>query len=186
MAVNCYHTDNYNKQTHKHRYVSFFSPQISSHAFILAPSSSALSKTICPHHLQTKLRHLTDWSPEKSVDFFLLFCFPASSFSGSPRGSSSTQCAENQVEKPQVWYTTLTLKDRRQPTYTHTDRGSWKTKGSYGDKPFPLFSNYQQFNSVLRLITSRPGMTFGNGWGGPIERCTLLLLLLLSVLRAAH
>lgn len=53
-----------------------------------------------------------------------------------------------------------------------------QTEGSYGDKPFPLFGNYLAFSSPLRLITTRPGMTFGNGWGGPHTRYMLLLLLL--------
>lgn len=85
-----------------------------------------------------------------------------------------------------------TSKDRYHAD-THTDtrararaEEAGKTKGSYGDKPFPLFSNYLAFSSPPRLITSRPGMTFGNGWRGPAPHCSLLLLLLLSALKAVH
>lgn len=105
----------------------------------------------------------TRWSPEEQG--FLFSCFIGVIIVGfTSRVQFPTTCRRSVKEAP----------GQNTRTHTHTERekervwGSWKTKGSYGDKLFPLFSNYPPFKSPPRLITSRSGMTFGNSWRGSV------------------
>ncbi len=179
-----HHNDKCSKRTNTAKSLLFI---FSSYASIHRSSSFSLSRKISASATGNKTQ-TSDQSPRISADFCFLFPFLSTSFRGHLTGP--VPCSTLTIRTRGLEFGDTSLEDTRGQmsthTRTHTDRGSRETKGSHGDKPFPLFSNYQPFSSALRLITSRPGMTFGNGWRGPAQRCTLLLLLLLSVMRAAH